>query len=399
MKHVFVLILFCTSGLPAIKGQHAYADFTATVAGFYQAKEEKELDDVWNELVARKKIPLTCLDSVAFFFRGKATSVIWMGDFNGWGNDKKFNNKGKRIPKTDIWILKASLPRDARLDYKIFVDDKTWMLDPVNRATQWSGVGGGSLNSELRMPEWKEDSITTYAIPEAPAGRIETDILINSRELGYQVTYSIYKPFQYQKDKTYPVIYVTDGYEYMHEHMGNMVTVLNNLIHLGRIPPVMAVFIDHREPVNRSVNRRMQELGMNEKYLNFITGELIPAVEGGLTLNPSSRERAIIGTSIGGLAAAFFAFARPDVFGMAGIQSPAFWFKPGIYSYCERREIAPARIYLSTGLIHDSQDGAAKMKRIFEKNSRPHEFKAVNEGHSWGNWRALLDDMLVYMLH
>jgi enterochelin esterase-like enzyme len=399
MKPVIVFILLCAPALHSANGQGAYADFTATIARFYNAETAKELDDGWNELVASKKIPLICLDSVAFLFRGKATSVIWMGDFNGWGNDKKFRNKGRRIPNTDIWILKATLPQDARLDYKLFVNDKTWMLDPVNQAIQWSGVGGGSLNSELRMAKWKEDSLTTYTIPEAPGGKIQKDILINSRELGYQVTYSLYKPVQYQRHKRYPVIYVTDGYEYMHEHMGNMVAVLNNLIHLGKIPSVIAVFIDHREPVNRSVNRRMQELGMNEKYLRFMTDELIPTVEGGLALDPSPKERAIIGTSVGGLTAAFFAFARPDVFGMAGIQSPAFWFKPEIYSYCENRKTAPDRIYLSTGLIHDSQDGAARMKTIFEKNSWPHEFKSVNEGHSWGNWRGLLDDMLIYILH
>ena len=43
-------------------------------------------------------------DSVAFLYRGDAKSVLWMGDFNGWGNDKKFKNSGTKIPHTDIWI-------------------------------------------------------------------------------------------------------------------------------------------------------------------------------------------------------------------------------------------------------------------------------------------------------
>ncbi len=112
--------------------------------------------------------------------------------------------------------------------------------------------------------------------------------------------------------------------------MGNMPVVLNNLIHLKKIKPVIAVFIDHREPAVRSNNRRMRELAMNESFLNFVTNELIPAVEHKYTISTDPAQRAIIGTSMGGLTAAYFAFSRPDVFGLAGIQSPAFWFKRAI---------------------------------------------------------------------
>src|SRR5688572_21022943 len=129
--------------------QFNYGDFTQTIHSLYQTNEQNDLEKFWDGLVSLHKIPLVSGDSVAFLYRGEARSVAWMGDLNGWGNNKKFNNQGMRIPGSNIWILKARLPTDARLDYKILVNDSDLILDPLNPANQWSGVGGGSLNSEL----------------------------------------------------------------------------------------------------------------------------------------------------------------------------------------------------------------------------------------------------------
>lgn len=389
-KFLTVILLSASTGYA-----QDYSSFSKTIQAFYSSPTDA--DRIWNALVSAGKIPLTVEDSVAFLYRGDATSVVWMGDFNGWGYDKNFQNKGKKIPGTNLWILKASFPSDARLDYKIVVNESEWLLDPANVNQQWSGVGGGSPNSELRMPRWQADPITR-PMPAILHGRIVKDILINSKVLGYQVTYSLYLPPSYEpgSKEPYPIIYVTDGYEYLHEEMGNMPTVLDNLIHLKKIRPIIAVFIDHREPVNRSNNRRMQELAMNERYLNFVTTELISEVEGEYPVSTSAGDRAIMGTSMGGLSAAYFAFSKPNVFGLVGIQSPAFWFRPEIYTLCDSPDNPPYKIYMTTGTIHDTLEGAQKMKGILEKNTCTYQYQEVHQGHSWGNWRDLIDDMLIY---
>jgi enterochelin esterase family protein len=51
---------------------------------------------------------------------------------------------------------------------------------------------------------------------------------------------------------------------------------------------------------------------------------------------------------------------------------------------------------MSAGLMHDHHDGTLKMKVILERNTCTFEFKEVNQGHSWGNWRDQIDDMLIY---
>ncbi len=352
-------------------------------------------EETFIQLQEAENIPFISDDSVLFIYRGEARDVKWMGDFNGWGYNKAFQNIGRQLPGSDIWILKASFPRDARLDYKLVINNTDWILDPLNPRHQWSGVGGGSPNSELRMPLWKAD-LVTFPQESVAQGRLIKDILFNSKLLSYQIMYSVYLPAQYDKSKTYPVLYVTDGYEYLHENMGNIFTTLNNLIHQQKMEPIIAVFVDHREPVNRLNNRRMTELAMNEAYLNFFVNELLPKIEVEYSVSRKAEERAILGTSMGGLTAAYFSFSRPDIFGLAGIQSPAFWFRPAIYTTCDNPEKPPVKVYMTTGVINDAEEGARKMKAILDKNTCTYQYKEVNEGHSWGNWRNLLDDILIY---
>lgn len=352
-------------------------------------------ENTWQELIKSNQIPLTLADSVTFLYRGEAKTVAWMGDFNGWGYDKEFQNQGTQIPGTDIWYLKTSFPKDARLDYKILINGADWIVDPNNPYQQWSGVGGGSPNSELRMPDWKPDPVM---IPREniARGTLEKDILFNSKTLGYQVTYSMYYPANYNRDAVYPVLYVTDGYEYLHDRMGNMKVILDNLIADRKIKPLLVIFIDHREPVNRSNNRRMTELAMNNRYLNFIADEFIPAIENQHNVSKTREDRGIMGSSMGGLTAAYFAFSRPEVFGLAGIQSPAFWFKPAIYTLCDNPENPPVKIYMTTGTIKDAEEGARKMKTILEKNTCTYQYSETNQGHSWGNFRDTIDEILLY---
>ncbi len=387
-----VLFLILISSIGALAQD--YSHFTQSLRKLTQSSEESSI--AWSKFIAEETIPFVVHDSVAFLYKGEANSVMWMGDFNSWGYQKNFNNKGKRIAGTDIWILRTSFPEDARLDYKIVVDESNWILDPLNTDQQWSGVGGGSPNSELRMSKWLEDPLSTTLIRGAQPGSLQKDILLTSSSLGYQVSYSIYLPPNYKSTEVYPVMYVTDGYEYLHDRMGNIVVTINNLIHTKKIKPVIAVFIDHRSPSDRSNNRRMRELAMNEKFLSFVTSELIPKVEKQYTVSTDPAQRAIIGTSMGGLTAAYFAFSKPEVFGLAGIQSPAFWFKPEIYTVCDTPDRPPVKTFMTTGKINDTEEGARKMKDILAKNTCTYEYREVNQGHSWGNWRDLIDDMLIY---
>ncbi|MBY0433401.1 MAG: hypothetical protein K2U26_04750 [Cyclobacteriaceae bacterium] len=374
----------------------SYTDFTNSFTSLYRASslDSSAKAAFVNQWFAQHHVPLIAEDSVLFLYRGDAKSVAWMGDFNGWGYQKDFQNKGKKIPNTPIWYLKCSFPKNARMDYKIVVNGVNWVLDPENHQVQWSGVGGGSPNSELRMPEWREDAIV-HERPGVAKGTLKRDLLLTSKVLGYQITYSVYLPHGYEALGKLPVVYVTDGYEYMLPELGNMVTILDNLLADKKIKPIVAVFIDHREPINRANNRRMEELSMNDKYLRFFAEEFLPAIEAKYPVDSKPSGRAILGTSMGGLTAAYFAFTRPDLFSMAGIQSPAFYTRPQIYSVCDNPNGQKIKVSMTSGLVNDASEGSRKMKEILQNNACDYHYRENNEGHSWGNWRNLIDDILI----
>lgn len=94
--------------------------------------------------------------------------------------------------------------------------------------------------------------------------------MLESQPLGYTVSYQVYIPNGYENTDELPVIYVTDGQEYSDDNLGSMVIVLDNLIDKELIKPVMAVFVNPLDPSNPDINRRMDEMGNNEDYLNFL---------------------------------------------------------------------------------------------------------------------------------
>jgi len=98
---------------------------------------------------------------------------------------------------------------------------------------------------------------------------------------------------------------------------------------------------------------------------------------------------------MGGLTATYFAFTRPDLFGLAGVQSPSFYTRPQIYKLCEGNTEVQLKISMTTGLINDTSSESRKMGDILKASSCVYQYRETNEGHSWGNWRRLVDDILI----
>ncbi|MCX6226348.1 MAG: alpha/beta hydrolase-fold protein [Bacteroidia bacterium] len=350
------------------------------------AQRENQVKELWDKLKADNQIPFRLGDSVAFLYKGEANTVSWAGDFNDW-KPAQPGNTGTKSGQSDIWIAVQKFPVDARLDYKIVVDDK-WILDPDNPYRQMSGMGP---NSELHMPGWKFPDETKLS-PDVIRGNLSDNILIKSEKLGYQVNYKVYTPYNYVSCESLPVIYVTDGQDYAEDEKGAMLVILDNLIYAGEIKPVIAVFLDPREPGNDKNNRRMQEYVCNQKYADFIGDELVPLIDKSYKTHACPDDRAILGTSLGGMNSAWFGAVRINDFHLLGIQSPAF--NKTVLDRFARLDWLPFRVYMTTGVINDTQQQALEMKQILEKNKVDFVYREVNEGHSWGNWRALLGDML-----
>ena len=392
---IFVLLSFSACSDSQRHSNNPVSDLEQTLAELSAIDDSlllaEKTDQLWDSLSTHSIIPTTHDSTVIFLFRGEAESVSWNGDFNSWSGDKRFQNSGTNVPGTDLWFLKATLPADGRYDYKVTINDEQWILDPANPYQQWSGFGP---NSELRMPEWKPEPLKVR-LEEAPKGNFSGDQMIHSDILGYDISYRVYLPSWYSKDHSYPVAYFTDGQEYSHDSLGASIIMLDNLIHLKKIEPVIGVFVSPLNPDDESENRRAEEFAMNENYLNFYTQELIPGIESTYSVSENAEDRAIIGTSFGGLAATYFAFSRPDIFGNTCIQAPAYWYREDIYDLVRNSSATDLNIFMSVGTAGDNTVEARLMRDIFMKKGLDFTYKEVNEGHSWGAWSTQMDEVFI----
>ena len=400
MKHFFLvlitmLLLGCSSKEPeeinpAYHSFTSYTDFMQTLSSISEIADQQEMNSVlepfWDSLKANNQIPFVFEDSVAFLFRSENASIKWAGDFNGWRPES-----GKQLGTSGVWVLEKVFPLDARLDYKV-IDGGDWILDPDNEFIQYSGWGP---NSELRMPDWvyPEETILGDGVERGVVSDNKV-IVASAATLNYKVQYKVYTPVGYKDLTNLPVIYVTDGQEYADDRLGSMLIVLDNVISQQVIPPIIAVFIDPRNPDNLEENRRGEEYTGNQKFADFVADELVPVIDSEYKTDPNPDKRAILGTSYGGWCSGFVGVTRSDKFHLIGIHSPAF--DANVITAYAHAEKLPLKVFMSTGVIYDTQDKARAMKTVMEDKEYPLEFIEVNEGHSWGNWRALIEEPLEY---
>lgn len=395
-----VLIIGCNDSeksLPdpfAFKQFESFSDFQKTLSNIVNISNEQlrleKMDTFWDSLKANHQIPFIYGDSIALLYKGEATTVKWAGDFNGW-NPNLGGFDGTKQGETNIWMVKTSFPQDARLDYKIVING-SWVLDSNNPHIQYSGFGP---NSEIRMPQWIYPDETKLAEGASRGSLSENNIIQSKTEnLGYKVNYRVYTPFGYNNLEELPVIYVTDGHEYADDRLGAMITVMDNLIYQNKIDPLIAIFIDPRDPNSLGNNRRMNEYRANIRFANFLASELVPAIDANYRTNPSPSKRAILGTSLGGWNSAYVGFNRSETFQLIAIHSPAF--DSNIIQSFSNSPVLPMKIFMSTGTIYDTQLVARQMRDVLNIKGYPLRYIEKNEGHSWGNWRALIDEPLLY---
>ena len=380
-----------TAGPPRFESYDAFKrQLLSIVEHPDEGKRLRRLDGFWEHLRAAGAVPYVQGNRYAFLYRGPEDQVAWSGDFSGWKP-----RPGRRLAGTDLWILEGELPADARVDYKLVLNGQRWILDPANRLQVWGTFGP---NSELRMPEYV-DSPHAVRRDNVPRGQVSPDTALASEHLGYRVNYRVYTPAGYAADslQDLPVVYVTDGHEYLAESLGRMAVVLDNLIADGLLRPVIAVFIDARDPDHPRRNRRMQEYAVNPKYADFVADELVPAVDRDYRTRATAGGRIILGTSLGGLNAAYLGAVKGETFGKVAAQSPAFKFRPEIYDRYETGPLHITHMVITNGTIHDAL-GAKQMADIVAARGLNFRFIETHQGHSWINWRAVLDEVLIELV-
>jgi len=226
------------------------------------------------------------------------------------------------------------------------------------------------------------------------SGSLSPDIRISSDALGYDLQYRVYVPEGVEFTENLPVLFITDGPGYIKQ--GRVPKVLDRLINSVRIDPIIAVFVDSRDPDDLKVNRRNQEFLCNADYLKFYTDELIPAIEEAYPVRPGREARAILGVSFGGLNAACFGLLGYETFSGIGMHSPANHPVENLLPAYEQAPRLPLKIFLSTGSRNDNSGANRKFRTLLKTKGYDIKYVQTTAGHNWDNWRLLIDDVLLY---
>ncbi len=375
----------------------SYNDFKTDLNGLVAmpagAARDTAINGFFATLQAAGQVPYAQGGQMAFLYRsGAASSVSFAGDHNGWSPSAS-TAPATRLGTTDIWIKELNFPSDARIDYKIVTNGNNWILDPRNTLQMWGGFGP---NSELRMPDYQYPQ-ESVAQPGVPAGGFTPNIRTTSSNLGYDVNYRVYTPAGYDQGtlSNLPVIYITDGHEFSAEHLGSVTVTLDNLIQSRQVQPTIAVFIDPRDPTS-GTNKRASEYTGNINFANFVADELAADIDAAYRTNPTAAGRTILGTSLGGVNSAYFGLTRSDAFQNIAPLSPSNF--TSIYNQFASAGLQnDLNFFLTHGTIGDGS-GGPNLFNVLSSNGYNVTRTTANEGHSWGNWRSQIKDILTNLV-
>jgi len=141
-------------------------------------------------------------------------------------------------------------------------------------------------------------------------------------------TVTLYQPFADQRRlwvylpptpeaQSLPLLVVFDGRQY--KEMLYLPEMLDYLITQGQIPPVIALLVDN---LDRS------ELLCQTEFADYVANKILPWIRSTFSVTNEPRQTVLIGSSYGGLAAAFLAFKYPQIFGVVLSQTGRFRWHP-----------------------------------------------------------------------
>jgi enterochelin esterase family protein len=305
-----------------------------------------------------------------------AKEVRLAGDYTGWDKPQPMQNQSGE------WTYSASVPANARLEYK-FVVDGQWILDPANPNQFANGVGGS--NSVFEGPEYKPT--TLEQAPKTPMVRRE--ITVDGRKV------VVFSP---KKSRGLPILLYGDGDNY--EKIGKVQDVLQNLVEAKKARPAVIVLV---QPVDR-----MSEYGLEwKRYATLVLDGILPAVRKLTGASSKAKDVFVGGSSMGGVISLRLAEEFPDkVAGGVHSQSGAFQWSPAKLDYSSLvtekafgKLAKTTRLWLDWGeyeqaLTETNREAVKTLTRM----GRPFGTTSTPEGHTWTAWRNRMVAGLTYIL-
>jgi predicted alpha/beta superfamily hydrolase len=215
-------------------------------------------------------------------------------------------------------------------------------------------------------------------------------------------------------DANYPVIYMQDG-----QNLFNPATSYAG--DWGLVATMEALARDGDPPIIVGVpnmgRRRRYEYGPfrdiihggggGDRYLAFLVETVKPLVDAAFRTRPERSHTVIAGSSLGGLISLYGLYRYADVFGAAGVQSPALWFADGaiLRFVAEMAPMAVGRVYLDIGTEEGDEalmDIRALRELLVDAGHRPARdlsyIEEVGGDHDEASWGRRFRDAVPFLV-
>ncbi|WP_172327404.1 esterase family protein [Mangrovicoccus sp. HB161399] len=279
------------------------------------------------------------------------------------------------------------------------------------------------------------------ALSLAPAARAEVrfDNVIASATLDRPVRYALYLPPGYGADsRDYPVLYLLHGGGTGQPSdwftLAGIDHLLDRMIAAGEIRPLIAVAPDgRRDALNDVATYFLDDRDGGTRWETMFFADFIPAVETRHRAIGSGDARALLGISMGGVAAAVYQLRAPDSFAGAAALSSAFRTEGQLLAlspegYESRyggvlgsglegadrinsawQALLPAtlaagaeaarfrrvpRLYFDIGADDPFFEATAALHVALRDAGVKHRFRVTEGGHDWPFWRGALESAL-----
>jgi gluconolactonase len=247
-----------------------------------------------------------------------------------------------------------------------------------------------------------------------PKGKVTQHTWSSSKLFpGTTRNYWVYVPAQYDGSKPACVMVFNDGGGFQNERGAwRTPVVLDNLIHQRAMPVTIAIFIDpgvtpaaSDQQMSR-FNRSYEYDGLGPRYARFLVNEILPEVGKQYKLSSDPNDRAIAGSSSGGIAAFIAAWERPDAFRRVLSFIGSYTNLRGgdtLIDLVRKVEPKPLRIFLQDGSndqnIYSGNWYLANLALASSLEYAGYDTKFVvgSEGHNSRHGAAILPDALRWL--
>ena len=282
-------------------------------------------------------------------------------------------NPMRKLPGVDLWASLESLPTGTSHKFEYEIDGK------------WTG---GRSDIPAYLPECYEQA-------GVPQGKLSEKLIHTSQIYNGTVSeYWIYVPAQYQADKPAALMVWHDGHNHIRrDGSARTLNVIDNLIHQGKMPVSIHVFISPGMQGERRM-RSIQYDTVDDTYARFLRDEILREVEAKYNIRKDAYSRAISGASSGAICAFNVAWQQPDQFSrvhsLIGSYTSIQW-RPGqleggnVYPFKVRKEAKRnIRVWLQDGSDDlENAHGSWPLQNIQMANSL--KMMGYDYFLSWGN--------------